>query len=371
MPVYTYTARNSKGKKITGRVSAASLEKAGDQIEQGGVLPIYLKEEVKTTSVFFGGLFSKGVSSEDMVMFTFQLTTLIGSGIPILQGLKTIASQTENKILKRTLEQAGREVEGGSTLSESLARSPKIFLPIYTNMIRAGEASGRLEEMFERLGEMIEHEAETRDKLQTALRYPKMVVGTLLLAFFIIVTFIMPRFVEIFGRFEIALPLPTRIMIALNTMVNDYWFVLLGVAAVLFAGWRMFVASAPGRLIWHRVQITVPIMGPFLLKGSLSRFAHMLGTLNRSGLPIIENLTLTAAAIGNDVVAAAINRVRDSVQKGQGLAEPMQDNPLFTPLVVQMVSVGETTGDLDNVLLKVSNYYDREVDYGTKKMASY
>jgi type II secretory pathway component PulF len=267
--------------------------------------------------------------------------------------------------------QAARDIEGGGTLSESLAKHPKVFPTLYTNMIRAGEASGQLEKIFTRLGELVEHESETREKIKSALRYPKMVLGALVVAFIIIMTFVVPRFTVVFAKFKIALPLPTKIMIAINAIIQGYWVFLVGIVVLSIIFTRWFITTSLGRYYWHYLQIKLYVVGSILQKAALSRFAHILGTLIQSGLPIIENLHITSMAVGNDVISGAVRKIRDGVQAGKGLAESMKDITLFTPLVVQMIAIGETTGELDTMLLKVSRYYDMEVDYGTKKLSSY
>jgi type II secretory pathway component PulF len=373
MPVYYYKARDNSGKAVTGTVEASSRETAGEHIENLGALPILIQEQAAGSSEaiklsdFFGG----NVKSEDMIMFTFQISTLIGAGIPLLTSLETLSKQIENRTLRSVLQQATRDVESGNPLSESLAKHPGVFPAIYANMIRAGEASGNLQEIFIHLGEMIEHEEEVRAKIGAALRYPKMVVFALGLAFAIVITFVMPRFVSVFNQFKLALPLPTRILIGMNTIILDYWApVLIGIVLVFFLI-KWMINTPKGRYWWDSVKLNLPIFGPLFLKVALSRFTYMMGILNRSGIPIIENLQLTAMSIGNDVVSEAIQSIRKSVSEGKGFEEPMKNIKLFTPLVVQMVAVGETSGELDDVLLKVSRYYDMEVDYGTRHLSTY
>jgi type II secretory pathway component PulF len=238
-------------------------------------------------------------------------------------------------------------------------------------MIRAGEASGKLEEIFSRIAEMAEHEAETREKIKTAVRYPKMVLFALGLAFLIVIVFVVPQFVKIFSQFKVALPLPTRMLIGLNTLIQGYWMYCAGVIALLSIAAVWYVRTPQGRHLWDTMKIKVPVVGPLFLKASLSRFANILGLLNQSGLPIIENLQITAKTIGNVIIAEAIDTIRESVYRGTGLAEPMKKNKLFTPLVIQMVAVGETSGMLDETLPKVAKFYDMEVENETKKLALY
>ena len=237
MPVYHYKARDRAGKLATGHVETFTRDAAGEKIESMGYIPVSIIEENPKPSGMLTGidLFGGKIKAEEMIMLFFQLSTLLGAGIPLLSALKTLSKQIKNKKLSNIIEQSCWDIEGGGTLSESLAKHPKIFPETYANMIHAGEASGKLQEIFVRLGEMTEHEAETRERIEAALRYPKMVVIALLLAFCIVTAFVVPRFVAIFEQFKIAIPLPTRMLIGLNTLFQEYWVpVAVGVVFLIF-----------------------------------------------------------------------------------------------------------------------------------------
>jgi type IV pilus assembly protein PilC len=369
--LYTYKARDAKGTAVTGTIEAATSEQAGAHLDSLGYLPIFIREYQPSSLASLPELFARSIPPEDIIFFTFQISTALGAGIPLLEGLKIVGQQMKNAQFKAIIEKAGSDIEGGSSLSDSLAKHPRVFPEIYTNMIRAGEASGKLEEIFRRIAEMAEHEAATREKVQSAMRYPKMVVFALVAAFTIVVWFVVPRFVLIFKQFRVPLPLPTRILIGLNDVIQAYWVVLVSliVALSLFVIW--FIRTERGTYIWDSMKIRIPILGSLFLKAALSRFAHILGLLNQSGLPIIDNLQVTAKTIGNVIVARAIDSIRESVNSGSGLAEQMKKITLFTPLVTQMVFIGETTGMLDETLQKVSKYYDMEVENDTKRLALY
>lgn len=373
MTVYTYKARDRSGQRVVGTIDAPNPDAAGTMLEAKGYLPVSIQVHTRSEEPFpkLPFLFGPRVRHEDMIMFTFQFSTLIGAGIPILSSLRVLARQTTNGTLKRILEQAGRDIEAGLSLSDSLEKHPSVFPPIYVNMIRAGEASGTLEEIFVRLGQMIEHDAEVRQQVREALRYPCIVIVALLVACGVLIGFVLPRFVAIFEKFNLVLPLPTRMLIGLNTLVQHYGIVLAICIAAAVIGVRSWFATERGRRVWHYVQITMPVLGPLVLMAALSRFAYMMATLIKSGLPIMDNLEVTARAIGNDVLAEATRSIRESVREGKGLAEPMGKIKFFTPLVVQMVAVGESSGTLEDILFKVSRYYDMEVANKTKQLGSY
>ena len=371
MTVFSYKARDEKGGAISGTVEAASIDLAGTQLDSLGYIPIAIKEQAASPFLDMADFFARSIPPEDIIFFTFQISTLIGAGVPLLESLQTIAQQIKNEQFKKILEQACRDIRGGSSLSESLAKHTKLFPEVYVHMIRAGEASGKLEEIFSHIAVMAEHEAETREKIKTAVRYPKMVLVALGLAFLIVTVFVVPQFVKIFSQFKVALPLPTRMLIGLNTLIQGYWMYCAGVIAALGIAAVWYIRTPQGRHLWDTIKIKFPIIGSLFLKASLSRFTSILGLLNQSGLPIIENLQITAKTIGNVIIAEAIDTIRESVYRGTGLAEPMKKNKLFTPLVIQMVAVGETSGMLDETLPKVAKFYDMEVENETKKLALY
>ncbi|MCX5905023.1 MAG: type II secretion system F family protein [Proteobacteria bacterium] len=371
MTVFSYKARDQRGNAISGTVESSTMELAGAHLDSLGYIPIAVKEQPTSPLLKIADFFVRSIPPEDIIFFTFQISTLIGAGVPLLESLKTIAQQMKNEQFNKILEQACRDIEGGSSLSESLAKHPKLLPEVYVHMIRAGEAAGKLEEIFSHIAVMAEHEAETREKIKTAVRYPKMVFGALGLAFLIVTVFVVPQFVKIFSLFKVALPLPTRMLIVLNTVIQGYWMYCAGVIAVLSIAVVWYIRTPQGRHLWDTMKIKAPIVGPLFLKASLSRFTSIMGLLNQSGLPIIENLQITGKTIGNVIIAEAIDAIRESVYRGTGLAEPMKKNKLFTPLVIQMVAVGETSGKLDETLPKVAKFYDMEVENETKKLATY
>jgi len=373
VPLYSYKARDITGKLVTGNINAASQDMAGEKIDSMGYIPVSIREQLMSSpaQLDISELITKKVKSEDLIMFTFQMSTLIGAGIPILTALKTLSKQVENRIIKNIVTQATHDVEQGNTLSDSLEKHPDVFPKLYVNMIRAGELSGTLQDIFVQLGKITEHETETREKIESALRYPKMVAVALIIAFIIVLTFVVPRFVEIFKQFKIALPLPTKMLIVMNTIVQNYWVIILVAISALIVILKIALSTKKGRFYWDYLKIKAPVTGPLFLKSALSQFTHMMGILNKSGLPILDNLKITAESIGNNVISEAIKKIRESIKEGKGLAAPMQELNLFTPLVVQMVAIGEQSGHLDEVLLKVSNYYDSEVKHGIKHLSTY
>jgi MSHA biogenesis protein MshG len=298
------------------------------------------------------------------------LSTLINAGLPFVTSFGTLIEQTENKKFKQVLSKVKKDVEGGSTFAESLARHPDVFSTLYVNMIRAGETGGVLEEILSRLAWLAEHEAETRARVKAATRYPLIVVFAVVAAFIVLITLVVPRFSKIYANFHAVLPLPTRILIGISDAIQNYWPFLVGAVILIVLGIRQFVRSEPGRFFWDRVKLKIPVFGPILLKVTMSRLTRMFGTLIRSGLPLIQTLEIVASTVGNVTIQRVVENVRDSAREGKGIVQPMRSSKAFPPLVLQMVAVGEETGRLEEMLVKVSEYYDVEVEYAIRNLST-
>jgi type II secretory pathway component PulF len=310
------------------------------------------------------------VKAEELMYFSRQLALVISAGVPLLSALRVMASQTTNEILRDAISAVAETIEGGASLSEAMSNHPRIFSPLYISMIRAGEASGALDVTLKRLAELGEYERENRARVQAATRYPKMVGGALVIAFFVVVYFVIPNFAKLFRQMGADLPLPTRLMIALNDWLVQHWqlsLLLLG-SIVGFTVW--WLQTETGRFWFDRVKVTVPIFGPLMAKFVLSRFSKVFATLNSSGLPILVTLELSADTIGNIYYAEFVHKVREQVKQGQDVSGSLGRTGIFPPLLVQMVAVGEASGSLDEVLDKVSDYYDQDIDYAIKRLST-
>lgn len=310
------------------------------------------------------------VKTEELLFFTDQLATVIRAGIPLTSGLLILAEQAENPVLARAIADILERVKEGDPLSQAMGRHPKIFSEIYVHMIRAGEASGKLEEVLRRIGTFLEYEMETRKRIKSATRYPKMVFGALIGAFLFAIYFIIPNFMSLFKSFQTSLPLPTRMMIGLHHFFSVYGFLLLGAAVVLFGSFSYWIRTPDGRRQWDLFRIRMPVLGPVFLKIFMSRFTRMFVTLNRSGLPMLQTLEIAASTVGNVFISEIIMGIRQSVKDGGTLSEKMKDKTVFPPLVYQMFAVGESSGTLDEIVEKVSEFYDKEVDNAIKNLSS-
>ncbi len=373
MPNFRYRVRDRMGKPAAGTIDAPNLQTAGERLYQLGYFPLTVEEESPAGSFDISEIWRRfrKVTLEELIFFSHQLSTLYKAGLPLLTGLGSLAEQTENKKLKPVLETVRRQIEGGSTLFESLSKYPEVFPPVYVNMVRAGETSGRLGESLARFITLAEREIKTRQRVKEATRYPKIVIAALAIAFGILITFVIPRFAEIFAQFKTALPLPTRVMIQINKVFHTYWYLvcaaLVGVPLLI----RNYLRTQKGRYSWDRWKIRIPVFGPLLLKIALSRFSFTFVMLNRSGIPILQTLEITASTMNNAHLAQSITEIMGKVKGGRNLSDALKESGKFTPLVIQMVAVGESSGTLDEMLMRVTEYYDVEADNAIKKLSTY
>jgi type II secretory pathway component PulF len=373
MPNFKYHVRDRSGKAIAGTIDAPTLQVAGDRLFQLGYLPIKIEEEGKTASFNPSDFWQRfqQVRSEEIVFFSQQLSTLYKAGVPLLTGLISLAQQSENKKMKIILETVSRQVEKGSTLFEAMAKYPEVFTPVYVNMIRAGETSGMLGQSLDRFVTLADRELRTRQRVKEATRYPKIVIISLTIAFGVLIAFVIPRFAEVFSRFNAPLPLPTRVMIGINNVFHTYWYIVLVVIFGIPFLIRHYRRTPKGKYLWDKFKIRMPVFGPLFLKIALSRFAYIFVMLNRSGIPILQTLTITSSTIDNVILSQSIEEIGKKVREGSSLTDAMSGSGRFTPLVIQMLSVGESSGALDEMLMRVTEYYDIEVENSIKKLSTY
>lgn len=369
MKTFTYKARDRLGKLISGIISAESSDEAVHNLKERNYLPISIKELKKTPS--FLQSFKKRVTLSEINVFSRQLSALLKAGIPLLASLSSIKEQTKNRIFEGVLSDTTRDIKSGSSFSEALSKHENIFGKIYVSMIKAAETAGTLGEVLERLAVFGEREEDIKAQIKAAATYPVMVVGALAIAFFVLVSFVVPKFTKIFFQFGADLPLPTRILIGLNQILNSFWYLLIIAGVLLIAGARFFINTPKGRFFWHKLRIQMPIIGALTLKIILSRFSRVLSILTRTGVPIVKVLDLTGGSVTNCVISKAIADISNKVTQGESLSLAMRESGLFPPIVIQMVSAGEETGRLDDLSAFVSDYYDSQIKYTLKNLVSY
>lgn len=374
MPIFKYRVRDQAGKAILGTIDAPTLQGAGDRLHQLGYFPIAVEEKEKETPALdLSDLWKrfKKVNLETLVLFSQQLSTLYKAGLPLLTSLLSLNETAEDKRLKLALENICRQIEGGNTLYGAMASQPDVFSSIYTSMVQAGETSGRLGEALDRFVTLADREMRTRQKVKEATRYPILVLFTLAIAFGVLIAFVIPRFAQVFAQFKTPLPLPTRIMIGVNTIFQNYWYLILLALFGMPLMIRHYLRTEKGRYLWDRLKTRIPMLGSLYVKLGLSRFTYTFVMLNRSGIPILQTLEITSKTLDNVILSQTIERMGQKIKEGSSLTDAMRDSGRFTPLVIQMISVGETSGTLDEMLMRTTEYYDIEIENGIKRLSTY
>lgn len=376
MPTFAYTAVDAKGQQKNGTVQAASASEATAMIKQQGLFPTNIVEAAAAAAAAGGTvsgavkprsfrLFGGGsVKGKTLMVFTRQLATLIDAGLPLLRSLRVLIKQEKNATLLRTMNELADAVESGSTFSEGLAQHPKIFNRLYVNMVKAGELGGVLEIVLNRLAEFQEKSQRIKAKVVSAMVYPivVLVIAIAILAFLML--FIVPKFEAIFEDMLGGKELPplTQLVIGFSRFVQEFWYIIFGAVAVIWVGIKVFGKTAAGATSIDRFKLGLPLFGDLLKKTAIARFTRTLGTLVSSGVPILQALTITKETAGNEVISNAIAKVHESVKEGEPMVIPLEASGLFPPLVVSMIQVGEETGQLPDMLTKVADVYEEEVD---------
>jgi type IV pilus assembly protein PilC len=360
MPIYTFRGRNVKtNESVTGERFSNSAQALAAVLRREQIVPVAIQEK---KAAGFNLSFRKKVSQSEVAIFTRQFSVMLEAGLPLIQGLDAIAQQHSNPTFKSVLEQIRNDVEGGSSLSTAMARHPKVFDSLYTNMIAAGETGGILDTILQRLSSFIEKIVKLKRALRSALIYPATILTIAIAVVAIILWKVVPVFRTLFEGFNVDLPLLTRFVIALSGLVEKYIIFLIMFAVLGSFGLRFYYKTEKGRHLIDKLLLKFPILGPILRKIGVARFTRTLATLLTSGVPILEGLTITGKTAGNAILEDTIYQLRQRIEEGGTMAEPMRQSGFFPPMVTQMVAVGESTGEMDAMLVKVADYYEEEVD---------
>lgn len=371
MPSFKYRARDSSGALVTGAIEAEDRAGTEAALDRMGLIPIKIEPQGGLSLPSLKGfLNTERVSRQDLILFSRQLATLFGAGVPLTRALFSIEAQVANASFSAIIKNVREEVESGSSFSDALKKHPRIFHELYTSMVEAGEAGGILDNVLDRLAYMYEKNAENRAKIKSATLYPKIVLVAIVIAVTILMNFVVPRFAKLYESFKVALPLPTRVLIILSKFFVSYWYLALMLSVAVYLIYRAYVATEKGRLVRDLFLLKVPIFGPIIKKSVLSRFSRVLGALYRSGLPILQSLDIVSRAVENKVMMNEVKAMEAEVRAGKSLSEPMMGSKHFPPMVTQMVSIGEQTGNLDDMLEKAAQYYDQEVDASIRNLTT-
>ena len=395
MPKFNYVALDARGQESAGVLEAPNSNDVIAHLRQSGYFPTSVVEEgkgggaraakkksPKAVATKSGSPAKKGggivlfqkktIKAKTLMIFTRQLATLIDAGLPLLRGLNVLAKQEKDLVLKNTINLLAEGVTGGSTFSESLAQHPKIFNKLYINMVKAGELGGVLELVLNRLAEFQEKAEKIKNKVVAAMFYPVVVIIIAMLILSFLLVFIVPKFQQIFHDMLGNKPLPgiTQFVIDASNILKSEWYYVVGGIIVLTVTYRIFAGSAAGRIVLDRLKLYMPLFGDLTRKSSISRFSRTLGTLVTSGVPILQALNITRDTAGNSVIADAITKVHDSVKEGESIVQPLEASGVFPPMVISMIDVGEETGQLPEMLLKIAEVYDDEVDNAVSGLTS-
>jgi len=355
MTNFEYTARTATGEEATGTMEAASREEVVQQLRKKRMVVVRVREKKKRKT---GGR----VPTRDIVVFTRQFATMVNSGLPLVQALDILAKQTENPQLSETTKQVVYDVESGNTLADALEKHPKVFTQLYVNMVAAGEAGGILDTIMLRLATFLEKNDAIMRKVKGAMVYPGVIFSVAGICILVLLIFVIPTFQTMFASVGVPLPLPTRVVIGISEFLQNFWHVLIVASVVTFFAIRAYYGTDGGRLVIDKIMLKAPVMGDLLRKSAVSRFTRTLGTLLASGVSILDGLEITARTAGNRVIHDAVMESRGSIAGGDTIHAPLERSAVFPPMVTSMIAVGEATGGLDEMLSKIADFYDDEVD---------
>ena len=357
MPTFTYTARAVNGDLKSATIDAPSRDDVIKQLRQLRLNVVKIDEGTANRKKRGGS-----IKMRDIVIFTRQFSTMINAGLPLVQALDILAQQSENPALKDVTRQVVFDVESGNTLADAMRKHPKAFTELYVNMVAAGEAGGILDTILMRLAVFMEKNDALIRKVKGAMIYPAVIVSVAAIAITVLLIFVIPTFQTMFESANIALPLPTRIVIGLSHALKSYWYIVLGAMIATFVSIKKYYQTPNGKLTIDRTLLKMPVLGDVLRKSAVSRFTRTLGTLISSGVSILDGLEITAKTSGNRVIQDAIMESRASIAGGETIAAPLKKSQVFPPMVISMIAVGEQTGGLDEMLSKIADFYDEEVD---------
>jgi type IV pilus assembly protein PilC len=368
MPLFEYTAKNAtNGQIMKGQMQAQTRDEVVGHIRKNRLILVNIREAPKQMKFSFG---QPGIKTRDVVIFTRQFATMINSGLPLVQSLSILAAQTENKSLKEVTKQVVFDVEAGNTLADAFSRHPKAFSGLFVNMVAAGEAGGILDTILLRLATFLEKNDALVRKVKSAMIYPAVIMSVAAIAITVLLIFVIPVFQSMFASVNMELPLPTRFVIGASEFLIGYWWaILLSIGGAVFLI-RQYYATPDGHRNIDRMMINAPVLGDVIRKSAVSRFTRTLGTLISSGVSILDGLEITAKTAGNRVIHDAVMESRNSIAGGETIAAPLERSKVFPPMVISMIAVGEQTGGLDEMLSKIADFYDEEVDVAVGALLS-
>jgi type IV pilus assembly protein PilC len=365
MSVFVWEGKLANGTIKKGEIEAADKAAASILLKRQRIVPTKLKTKSKDIT-----LFEKRIKTKEIVVFTRQFSTMISAGLPLVQCLEILSTQQPNPTFKKVLTQIKQDVEGGSTFADALGKHPKVFDSLFVNLVSAGEIGGVLDTVLNRLAVYLEKNENLKNKIKGAMTYPIIVLCVAFAVVAVLMIFVIPTFQDLFSQFGSALPGPTQFIVNLSHAFRSYWYVMIGIIVLLVICLKWVRKQEKGRYYTDKMALRLPIFGPLLKKVAVAKFTRTLGTMISSGVPIMDGLDITSKTAGNVIVENAIRAVRTAISEGKSMSEPLEQTGIFPGMVVQMISVGEATGAMDQMLAKIADFYDEEVDVAVEALTS-
>lgn len=374
MPFFAYKARNAKGELVEGVIESVDSSAVASQLFNTGITPVQISVTGKpggdSLPSWWRSLMEQKVQPIDVQLFSRQLYTLLKSGVPIMRGLAGLQESAVNKAFGKLIQDLRESLDSGRELSAAMRRHPKAFSSFYISMVRVGEMTGQLEHIFLRLYAHLEFERDMHERVKTALRYPMFVMIAMVIAMAVINIFVIPAFAKVFAGFNAQLPLMTRILIGTSNFAVEYWLLIVVGMIAAIVGFNMFIGTEHGRFVWDRAKLRFPIVGRIILKGTLARFARSFALSSKSGVPIVQALNVVGQTVDNAYIASRIDQMRDGVERGESILRTAAAAGVFTPVVLQMIAVGEETGAIDDLMDEIAGMYEHEVEYELKTLSA-
>ena len=373
MSAFAFKGRNARGELITGNLDGADSSTIAEQLARTGITPVEIKPVFMSGDLNLRQLFERlqeRVTPTDLILMSRQLYTLLHAGVPILRALGSLQESATNPAMQRVLQDLRTSLDSGKELSAAMRQHPTVFSPFYIAMVRVGEMSGRIEDVFLRMSEHLEFEVDMRGRVKSALRYPTFVVIAMAVALAIVSMFVIPTFAKLYEGFGTQLPPLTRFLIGFSNFTVDYWpLITVGIIGAIL-GFRLWTATPRGRYLWDRTRLRLPIAGKIITKATLSRFAHSFALCIRSGVPLVQALSVVARVVENEFIGSRIEQMRDGVERGEAIHRTAITAGVFSPVVLQMIAIGEETGALDSLMTEIGSMYGRDVEYDLKNLTS-
>lgn len=377
MGVFAYKGRNRRGDLIQGTLDGDDSGVIADQLMNTGITPI---EIIPSRSLLTGTsrepgrlmrrLTEKPVALLDLMLFSRQMYTLLKAGVPIMRALAGLQESTQNPVFAALLQDLRESLDSGRELSTAMRRHPKVFSPFYISMVQVGEMTGMLDMTFMRLYEHLEFERDMRERIKAAMRYPSFVILAMAIAIVVINLFVIPAFAKVYAGFHAELPVITKMLIGFSGFMVDYWLLMLALLIAIVMGWRFYINTPDGRYKWDRYKFKLPIAGDIIMKATLARFARSLALSFKSGMPILQGLNVVGMVVDNEFMRSRIEQMRDGVERGETILRTATATGVFNPVVLQMIAVGEESGDMDGLMFEIADMYEREVKYEVAALSS-